>query len=267
MASISKALEKEIGEGLVQTISITETKKGKWEWKYRNPKNSRIEKVVCSSREEAEEYHMQCGGKNPETAKAADIFLEFGRWKAEDIIALGHRPTKVMVKGRQVLNDDTWEREFPEETGSTPLTSKHKTGVSIRDTHVRNIQFTRIFNSPEELDTLLSFLKNDDHFKKFSWTLYELGTVSEKTPNKLACVWKRTKVGDGTKRMALQLTEIEGRHYTEHIRNTVYAAAGDMFDAPCSTVTMKKKTEHTEKKCVYAAEDGKYNIENYETIS
>jgi hypothetical protein len=50
--------------------------------------------------------------------------------------------------------------------------------------------------------------------------------------------------------------------YTECMRKDLFDAADDMFFAPCERITAKKKIQHHQEICFFAAEDGLIDVSN-----
>ena len=261
---LDRILNEFIGTGKVQSLSLTPYNDGEYEWKYRE--NGIAKSIVSDDRNELEKLHMEFGGKNPETCRAPDSFLKIDfNWGYKDVLDLGHRITKVKLLGTKKIK----HREIPilldDGCGSSDIIKSRKTTkdeISFHEREVHYVQFTRSFSDPKEFDCLLSFMNKNPLLKVLTWYVSILGT--ESNANHSHCVWEREKAGDGTKRMVLLLSDLNGKHYTECMRKDLYDAADEMFFAPCERLTTKKKKEVFSTLCFLAAEDGLVDISGME---
>ena len=212
--------------------------------------------------------HMEFGGKNPETCRGPDDFLviDFGSdkfWNSEALLQLGQRITKITLFGRRVLRDEPFTLSIPEGCGSQDTIKAKKSvkdEVNIYQKDIETIQITRSFSSSDEFDNLLDFIRTNQKLNKMTWYTQKIGTESKATH--AHCVWKRKVAGDGTKRMVLLLNSLNGKNYTECMRKELFDAADDMFFAPCERITAKKKVQHHQEICFFAAEDGLVDVSN-----
>jgi hypothetical protein len=257
-----------VGKGKIQPLRVKKSNKDTYVLIYKE--GSKIQQIKCEDRNVLDALLVEFGGKNPETCKAQSRFLEInGGWTAEDIRQLGHTITKVKVVGDRVLRSKTVPIYLPEGTGcvgiiqSKKKNDKNEIVLSMHDRETAG--FTRAFKDSEEFDTLIDFLLTNPSLKDLVWRLEVLCTESRDTG--VQCLWKRTKAGDGTKRMVLELRALNGIPFTKCIRQDLYDAAGDMFDAPCKSIKAHKKDNlPTAKICLFAAEDGTIDIDKYELL-
>ena len=257
-----------IGKDKIQPISIKTLDDNTWSLKYREGRI--VREIECDNREDLDKILIEFGGKNPETCKAGGRFLELdGGWGAEDLYKLGHRITKICLTGQRHTRQKTIPFELPEGTGhQNAMKAKKQFGtnsIMLKMKDREDVTFTRSFSEKEEFDALIDHIKLHPSLKDLKWYVKLIGTESRETGGQ--CVWKRVQAGDGTRRMVLELREINGKDFRDCVRQDVFNAAGDMFDAPCRRITLKKKKASEKNICLFAAEDGDVNIDGYEAVN
>ncbi|UCG07114.1 MAG: hypothetical protein JSV83_00195 [Desulfobacterales bacterium] len=253
-----------VGKDKVQPLKVCEGVDGMWILRYKE--GQKVYEISCENREFLDRALVEFGGKNPETCRAPDQFMEMGTWLSEDLNELGHAIQKVKFSGQRVVRSKNIPILFPKSCGHSMIVNARKrmeeNSFNLRLKDTERLDFTLSFKNPSEFDALIKFLKNHDSLGELKWIVMLLGTEARETRDQ--CVWKRLKAGDGTKRMVLELIGLNGQHYTDCVRQDLYNAAGDMFYSPCRRVAMKKKKEHVEEICMFAAEDGKIDMSIYE---
>lgn len=272
-ADLKKFTARFIGKGKIQALRIEPLKNGMYKLLYRefgkegkaDPKAT-IESIECSDREEVDQLLVSFGGQNPETCRAPDMFLDVtGDWDSESFLERGHRVTKISVKGTVVIEKSKTSIPLSDELGKPVITAGKDTGpeISVTQCFRKDAEKTYEFNSSNQFNQFLHKLKTDPVLKRLEWDVLKLCT--EVTETGVPCVWKRLKAGDGSMRMVLELIKINSRDYTQCVRQELYDAAGDMFYAPCQRVPVDRKKKHlTEEICVFAAEDGKINMDRFD---
>lgn len=266
MNKLDKIYQQFVGKDKIQALNIIPGKGKKWILRYKEG-GRKIFNLECENREFLDKLLVEFGGKNPETCRADDKFLEPIGWHHEDINELGHRITKVMFSGYRTVRNTSYPVILPDNVGAPPLRGakrddKKEILLYLKDRE--HIQFTQSFKNGEEFDKLVEFITNHKALGKLRWAVMIMGTEARESGDQL--VWKRLKAGDGTKRMVLELIGLNTTHYTDCVRQELFDAAGDMFHAPCQRVGIKKKKEQTEEICMFAAEDGKldHKLKNIE---
>lgn len=245
-------------KGKVQALDVYEDAKTK-EWVLKYKDDQIVRTIKCESRALLDEILVEFGGKNPETCKTQSKFLVVdGSWMAKDLKDLGHRITKISVKGSRTYRRRPHLVDFPEETGSPIDLHTKKTmedRLRVLEKHEENCSITRAFNEPTQFDNLVKFLLKDETAKELTYRVKYICTESIGTSQQ--CVWENDKAGDGTIRRVLELKLLDGVPFTACVRHHLFEAAGDMFDAPCKRVTVKKVVKSIERNiCLFAAEDG-----------
>ena len=260
-----KIFDRFVGDGKVQSTSLSKCDDDLWEWKFKE--GTKHSSITSDDLEFLQKMHVEFGGKNPDTCRASDKFLKLTDFTLEDLLVAGHRPTKIVLVGQRIRDNDIYPIPIPEKAGSKDILNSQKSDDADTLRVVRkdreDAAITRAFGSLEEFELFRRFILDHEITKRMTWYVRMLNTESKQTRD--ACVWKREKVGDGTRRMALELWALNGKHYTECLRADLFAAADDMFDSPCNRIDMKKEKEYITKTiCGYAAEDGKVDIDGYE---
>jgi len=255
-----------IGKDKVQPISITKKKGNIWSLKYREGRLVRT--IDCDNRDDLDKILIEFGGKNPETCKADGRFLELNfTWGASELFDCGHRITKISIRGSKVTRQKNIPFELPTGTGhQSAIQSKKRNSdsISLKMKDSEDAVLTRSFSSVEEFDELLAYIQNHTSLKDLNWFVTLIGTESRQTGKQ--CVWKRVQAGDGTRRMVLELRELNGKDFRDCVRQDIFDAAGDMFNAPCRRITIKKKKPAEKDICQFAAEDGSIDISGYESV-
>jgi hypothetical protein len=204
------------------------------------------------------------GGKNPETCRAPDLFLDLDtKWTSSDILNRGHKITKIKLVGKLVTNQKKIPIDIGDDCGSFVLIRSKKNShrqIILNQRYVEEASITRSFNNIDEFENLLKFIRTNPLLNELKWYVKQIN--SESTQTKDQCVWKRKSAGDGTKRMVLLLQKLNGINFTECMRKDLYDAADEMFYAPCERLTGKKATAPTQDICFLAAEDGTVDISN-----
>lgn len=257
--------QKFVGLDKVQPLNVLPGENDSWVLRYKEGKV--IREITCKNREDLEKILIEFGGKNPETCKTFSQFLDFdGSWTSETLNELGHRITKIAVLGYRILRQQTIPIQLPEKSGYSGTVQSMKRGPDVINYKLKDREdatITRSFNNSNEFETFMEFiLKDEPMLKDLRWTVRTLGTESRETQNQ--CVWSRVNAGDGTNRMVLELHALDGAWYEDCVRQELFNAAGDMFDAPCKRIKLKKKKEHFRNICLFAAEDGDVDINSYE---
>ena len=262
---LEKLYEKFIGEGKVHSLSLIAVTPGGWKWSY---KEGRIQaSIIDEDRAFLEKMHMEFGGNNPETCRASDVFLELRGFDSEDVLNVGHRITKIGLKGSRTTRHQTIPIDIPPRMGSNePIRAKKKLPKDSLNLILKDLEtaaITRAFSTQAEFDAFREFLLTHSALKELTWYVDILGTESKLTRD--FCVWHREKVGDGTQRMALELIGLNGKVFTECRRGDLFDAADEMFDSACQRVKLKKEKEIAYKTvCFFAAEDGQVDLGGYE---
>lgn len=75
--------------------------------------------------------------------------------------------------------------------------------------------------------------------------------VTGKSPS-----WKRVKIGDGTRTMALKVVALDGKHYTECYKMDLLNAADGLAETECDEVPAPQKERGRLTLCRTALEDG-----------
>ena len=255
--------------GKVQVLEIYFKKERKeWTMKFKEG-DGQVKEVGSEDRDFMEALFFEFGGNNPETCKTQSRFLELdGSWDSRDIDRLGHVITKITVRGQKSHRKRNHPYTFPEDVGEPRALKSNRTvrdEVVVGEDHNEKCSFTRSFSNPGEFDNLVRFLRTHDCLKDLKFTVYGLGTQSKFNGGQ--CVWERGQAGDGTSSMVLELTKINGTHFSKHPRKFLYDAADGMFDAPCKRVTMAKSKKRYERNiCLFAVDDGKVDVSGYEPV-
>lgn len=253
-----------IGKDKIQPLRIEKAGNGEFVLIYKEGR--RTHQLKCEDRRTLEQILVEFGGKNPETCKTESRFLELdGSWGADDLLDLGHRVTKISISGGRVLRQKTIPIKAPTGTGSPVIihAKRHKEdNINLRLIDREDVKFTRSFRDPYELNTLIEFLRGEASLQGLRWRVDLLGTQSRDTQRQ--CVWQRVQAGDGTRRMVLELRKLDGVDFRRCVRQELFDTAGDMFDAPCKRVTVKRKKAAERDICLFAAEDGKVDLAAYE---
>lgn len=253
-----------IGKDKIQPLRIEKTSNGAFELLYKE--GTRTHRIKCEDRKTLEQILVEFGGRNPETCKTESRFLELdGTWGTDDLLDLGHRITKISISGGRILRQKNIPIKAPPGTGAPVIIHSKRNkedNINLRLVDREDVKFTRSFREPYELDALIDFLKSEDALRGLRWRVDLLGTQSRETERQ--CVWQRVQAGDGTRRMVLELRKLDGVDFRRCVRQDLFDTAGDMFDAPCKRVRLKKKKAQEREICLFAAEDGKVNIEAYE---
>jgi len=254
-----------VGKNKVQPLEIISDKAGGFYLTYKEGTNR--DKVHCEDRRVLEEILVEFGGQNPETCKAHEMFLKIdGSWDNKTLESLGHSITKIRIIGNKTSDSEKYNIHLPDGTGELTISKKGKIKdyINILSRSHRRVEFTRVFKDTIEFKKLIDFLINDSSFNGMIWNVMQLCTESE---NKKQCNWKRVIAGDGTKRMVLELRELDGVPFSKCVRQDLFNAAGDMFDAPCQRIKVSKKESGEKNICLFAAEDGSVDLSNYEAAT
>lgn len=256
-----------VGKEKIQPLNIIKQTDGSYRLHYREGTKNR--NIKCEDRRLLDQILVEFGGKNPETCKTQSRFLRFdGSWGADILHDLGHIITKINIIGGRTIKSNKYPLYPPAVCGQQGTIESAKKGRDVIYFHQQELErvvFTRSFRKTSEFDSLIKWVFGESVLKKLTWTVQKLCT--ESIDVKKQCVWKRTMAGDGTKRMVLELTHLDGVHYEKCVRQDLFDAAGDMFDAPCKVIKMKKMNEPTKKVCILSAEDGTQNIDGFEAAS
>ena len=121
-----------------------------------------------------------------------------------------------------------------------------------------------MFYLPYHQKWFIEYVKKEPALKNLKWSVKAMSTESIGT--KQQCSWQRVQAGDTTRRMVLELKRIDGKSYQDCVRQDVFNAAGDMFDAPCMRIRIKKKTKPTQERCLFSIEDKKTDLSGYEAV-
>lgn len=260
-----KLIQKFIGENKIQPLRIEDLPDGTSNLIY-NDEKLKVQTINCESREILEEILVEFGGDNPETCKTEERFLVMdGTWGSEDLLKLGHLITKIEISGTKTVKDEESEIMLPPNCGepALPGSKKGKEDMLLkRMVQKENLSRTMSFQYIEEFDNFIKFLLADKRTKELTYHVGLLATESKESGGQ--CVWRRIKAGDGTKRMVLELVSLNGKSYTDCVRQQLFDAAGDMFVAPCKRIEVKKKKESFDSICAFALEDGKIDAGKYE---
>jgi hypothetical protein len=252
-----------LNEGKIQALEIKETPKGTWKLKYRDDTGIKYEE--CDDYNTLNQILVTYGGKNPETCKAPEMFLDVdGSWTSKTLRELGHNVTKINVHGQSTQASNSTRVNLPQGSGEFGTLKAKKTP---NDTFKINFaaksqgKFTRSFSDPKELDVLLEFLLQDDTTKELKWKVNRLHTQSNATGKQ--CVWERNRAGDGTNQMVLELVALDSKPFHACVRQDLFDAADGMFDQRCVRVKTKK-VEQEKNICEWAVEKGNVDLSNYE---
>lgn len=262
MTDLQKIFEEFVGRGKVQSLSL-ERKNGVYVYKYKEGRKT--EKIESEDFEGLQRLHLEFGGRNPETCRAQDYFLNFKNdWTSDNFLELGHRPQKIKIKGERDIRNKTFNFDLPKGSGYRPINTQAKKGQDhighrLIDREVSNI--TRIFKKPEELDKFKLFILNNSTLNELTWKVEAMGTETKATGDQ--CIWIRKKAGDGTQRMVLQLEAVNSIHYNLLMRKQLHDAADDMFCAPCQQLKIKQQGPKTKDICAFAAEDGTIDLSGF----
>jgi len=257
-----------VGKNKIQPLEVfKDSDSDMWILKYKE--GNKYADISCEVREDLDKILIEFGGKNPDTCRAPDKFMELSDWNSEDLNNMGHIIQKISFSGSRLVRSTHYPILFPENTGHSTIIDKKgatkNNTFNLRLMDRELMDYTLGFKSRDEFDNLINFLKTHETLKKLTWTVMLLGTESRETKDQ--CVWKRLKAGDGTKRMVLELVGLNGRHFTHCVRADLFNAAGDMFDSPCKRVSIKKKKQIEEEICLFAAEDGKIDMSRFDLES
>lgn len=252
-------------DGLIEIKDLSQTRIGTWQLKYKEKGKSSVQVITSKDRDELDQLRHELGGRNLETCSADDKFLWIDNtWSGDDLLRVGHRITKIYIRGRRTIRDTIIPIDFPEDTGQRHTLESIKTKkdiASLRLSDQESCEFTRLFSDYKEFNNLVNFIFGHEYLKCLKWSVHELCTENIKI--KKQCRWKKTKAGDGTARMILELCELDGVRYEKCLRQDLFEAADDMFSVPCKRLTLKKKI--VEKNvCQWAAERGDVDISGYE---
>ena len=119
-----KKLEEFIGKDKCESIDIIHNiESDTWTYKYREriDGKSKIQTIELPSLKEAEKFHFHFGGKNPSTVSAPERFLKLGKWRAGDLVELGHKITEISVEGMRQTRHKMLPIYLPENTGTSFL--------------------------------------------------------------------------------------------------------------------------------------------------
>jgi len=255
-----------IGKDKIQPLTIKKGPNGTWILRYKEGTLTR--QIECEDRNVLDQILVEFGGKNPETCKTEGKFLELtNKSNSEALNELGHRITKIFVTGQRVTRQKTFPIGMPTGTGTqgtiqSKKIKKDEINLILKDRE--EVTFTRVFSAAEEFDNLVEFIFSQESLKDLKWYVRKLGTESRETQKQ--CLWVRLKAGDGTKSMVLELHELDGTFFTDCTRQDLFDAAGDMFDAPCKRVKVRKKKDLVKDICLFAAEDGKIDLNGFEAV-
>lgn len=266
MKEYEKIYQNFIGKDKIQPLKITNNEDGSFSLHYKEGKKN--DSIECADRSTLEKILIEFGGKNPETCRAPDYLLKFNSaWTYEDILLMGHKISKISLRGRRETRNDFFPIILPDNCGSPTLSKKKPTKeapseirIGLKDKEEASITWQ--FNNQDEFDVFQAFFSSHESLKKLHWDVVNLVTENKKT--KVSYFWKRVKAGDGTKRMVLELIGLNGEHYTDCVRQDLFNAADDMFYAPCQRVKVKNKAVSTRELCMLAVEDGKVSVEGLE---
>lgn len=204
-----------------------------------------VEAVPCSSYEEAEQIATEFGGRNIKTFSADPMFLQLMGWGSEDLLSRGHIPKQVLFRGRvQSEDSETDNHPLPLSCGQAPMAGSMKKDpphVVLKYSRiVTNTigQTTVVFKDPGRLDMLVSVLSKSypsipKHVEKLKTQNIETGDT---------CLWKRKKVGDGTKAVELLLMKVNGKVFWQCRFKDVLRAGGNMCEGDCLKIPKKLLT-------------------------
>lgn len=267
MTSYDEIYENFVGKNKVQPLYISEGADGVFTLFYKEGK--RNDQITCENRDILDRILIEFGGKNPETCKTEERFLKFdGTWCSDDLNDLGHVVTKICISGVRTTRNKKITLYPPDGCGEQGTLESVKKGKDIIFLHMQDMEkaeFTRSFNDRDDFDNLIKWVFSEQSLMSLKWTVKKLCTRSKEVEKH--CVWKRTLAGDGTKRMVLELTELDGIKYQDCIRQDLFDAAGDMFDAPCKVVNVKPKNEPTKKLCWENVLDKKIDLMSFEAAN
>lgn len=244
------------GKGTILGIRVEELKTGQFRLHYEDKGKPYF--VDWDNKNECYEALLEFGGKNDFTVRAPDLFLKLGKWDASTLINLGHRPTKIGLKGFKYIRNQELPIEIPPKCGHPEIVNQRKkeTRDMLRLYQVDNerVNVTRTFKNQKECDTFLQFILKTKIFKDFEWDVSLLCTFA--IEDQKHCEWRRKKAGDGTQRMVLKLLQLEGKSVVECLPYNIISAADDMVGGECRQVTVIKDPPPKEKTlCTIYAED------------
>jgi len=250
-------------KGMIHALRIEELKKtGQYRLWFREDQKKGQTHIDYDDYDELQKYLVKFGGKNPDTCKAQERFVDFdGTWDNKTLANLGQRVTKISLEGTATVKSDRYAVTFPENTGSPGTLQANRNTSDVTNVHNgehKKCFVTRSFSSPLEMDNLAKHLLGEASFKNLKWKTKKLHTEQIATGKQ--CVWVNVLAGDGTRKRVLELQEVDGIKFFRCVRQELYDAAGDMFDQPCKRVPTGTEREAPEKNiCLFALEDGKIN--------
>lgn len=245
------------GRGKIAAIKISEPKKGVYRLHYEE--NGQTSYVDWHNRDELADALVEFGGKNADTVAAPDKFLKIGDWNSEDLNELGHRITKIKIVGEYQVRNSSIPIDLPKKCGQAKIIDAKKQTDDLTITkHLKDREHGSItisFRDSQQFDNLVKELQSNQHFRNWNWSVETMGTESRTTCQQ--CLWVRESAGDGTRRMTLQLKELDGKDYTECLPSDLRRAADDMFDTDCRKIPGQKKPPTPRKICFWAAQEGR----------
>lgn len=266
---IKEAVERASGlaEGKIEIMDIKEDEgKGIWTLRYRE-KNKKIERLEFTDYDELQEVIFEFGGKNLETCICDDRYLSMdGSWNADDLLRVGHTPTKIRLQAKKVIDRSSIGVKIPKECGDPGTLNAQRQEnaavVNFISTYQKEATFTRSFEDYTELNNLIAFVMSDEYLSQVAehYKVKEICTQNNTTKD--LCRWKKSRAGDGTSRMVMRLIELNGKPYQTCLRQDLQTAGGDMFVEHCKQLKMEKKTEKTV--CTFAAERGDVGTDGYQ---
>jgi hypothetical protein len=254
------------GRGTIKALRVEKRDDGKFRLHYKD--NGKPLHVDWDTRQELDQALFEFGGKNDFTVRALDEFLKLNGWDSETLSRLGHECTKICLHGLKRIRSQRIPISVPEDCGYPDIIDKHTKQkqdiIYIKQADEEVVDLTRTFKDVESLDRFIHFIMQNEFFQGFDWSVRVLNTYSKDDDRH--CVWKRTKAGDGTSRMVLELQKLDGKHYSECLPYDIVSAGDGLIGGECRKIAVIKKAQQEQLLCeLHAIEN--LNPDEYECVA
>lgn len=254
---IDEIMQAAIGDEKYEILDTLPNNDGGFVVRFQRP-GGKIQNYLAVDQEAVKEFTEAVGGVNIQTVAAKPDYLKLNGWGADELMADGHRITKIRLEGGTTYKPRKVFVETSAKHGVNGLPDS-KAGAGPIRVNIRNnnqTRFTRSFKKAYMLDNLVELIKNDKYLSKMSLLVKVINTENVKT--KALCVWRAVRAGDGTKRMVLKLVSLNGKHYTECLRQDLHDAADGMADTVCRQFEAPVRLNTL---CEFAVRDGKVGLD------
>ena len=248
MSKVSKLQAQElidefVGKGKVNILSCSRDEKG--EWVVRFKAKGKTEKVVFDDLREAQEFCFEFGGKNNMTVAAPRELLfinpDENHWSTSIFDKYGHTVLSIETKDAKSSKGAKTPIPtiLPENCGSAYLpgkkTTKQKEQVELKRTtrYSDEINGKKIyFVYTEQLNNFVKHCKEE--FPNHNIPIKAIQTQNNDTGH--LCVFERSLVGDGSRRMELRLVEINKKSFSEWKYMDIVAITDGLAVIDCERV-------------------------------